>query len=152
VKWERGIAIKSRQMTRWFLFRGSAKYNILAYSTLWHPNGWGLHSTPFKWSKDQLEYHDSLFISIISRCEESPQFGVSHALHTWSRMNTRVRGSRNTHKNLSCSNNKHTSQEKSTKTTQRSLSSKKRSNLYLNETMAWLWSLDVVGCSMCAWL
>jgi hypothetical protein len=29
----------------------------LAYSTLWRLNGRGLHSTPFKWSKDPLEYH-----------------------------------------------------------------------------------------------
>jgi hypothetical protein len=29
----------------------------LAYSTLWRPNGRGLQSTPFKWSKDPLEYH-----------------------------------------------------------------------------------------------
>jgi hypothetical protein len=48
---------------------------------LWRPNGRELHSTPFKWSKDQLEYHGSLFISIMSCCEDSPQFGVSYALH-----------------------------------------------------------------------
>jgi hypothetical protein len=34
----------------------------LAYSTLWRLNGRGLHSTPFKWSKDPLEYH-SVFLS-----------------------------------------------------------------------------------------
>jgi hypothetical protein len=34
----------------------------LAYSTLWCPNGRGLHSTPLKWSNDQLEYHD-IFLS-----------------------------------------------------------------------------------------
>jgi hypothetical protein len=44
----------------------------LAYSTLWCPNE-QVHSTSFKWSKDQLEYQRST----ISRCEESPQFGVS---------------------------------------------------------------------------
>jgi hypothetical protein len=32
----------------------------LAYSTLWCPNGRGLHSTPFKRSKDPLEYHGVL--------------------------------------------------------------------------------------------
>jgi hypothetical protein len=51
-------------------------------------------------------------------------------------MNTRVRGSRNTHKNLSGSNNTHKSRKEHMKTTQRSHSSKKRSSLYLNETMA----------------
>jgi hypothetical protein len=38
---------------------------ILAYSTLWRPNGWGLHSSPLKWFKDQLEYHDYPFLSNI---------------------------------------------------------------------------------------
>jgi hypothetical protein len=43
--------------------RGTVVYPVvrlsptLAYSTLWRPNGRGLHSTPFKWSKDPLEYH-----------------------------------------------------------------------------------------------
>jgi len=32
----------------------------LAYSTLWRPNGRELHSTPLKWSNDQLEYHGVL--------------------------------------------------------------------------------------------
>jgi hypothetical protein len=32
----------------------------LAYSTLWRPNGRELHSTPLKWSNDQLEYHSVL--------------------------------------------------------------------------------------------
>jgi hypothetical protein len=32
----------------------------LAYSTLWRPNRRGLHSTPFKRSKDTLEYHGVL--------------------------------------------------------------------------------------------
>jgi hypothetical protein len=35
---------------------------ILAYSTLWHPNGRGLHSTPLKRSKDPLEYHGVLLL------------------------------------------------------------------------------------------
>jgi hypothetical protein len=39
----------------------------LAYSTLWHPNGRGLHSTPFKWSKDPLEYHGVFLSFTISR-------------------------------------------------------------------------------------
>jgi hypothetical protein len=46
--------------------RGTVVYPVvrlsptLAYSTLWRPNGRGLHSTPFKWSKDPLEYHGVL--------------------------------------------------------------------------------------------
>jgi hypothetical protein len=91
------------------------------------------------------------FISIISRCEESPQFGVSHALHNWCRMNTRVRGSIHTQELKSQQQHAHKSRNEHTKTTQQSLSSKKRSNLYLNEAMAWLWSLGIVRCSMGAW-
>jgi hypothetical protein len=39
----------------------------LAYSMLWRPNGRGLHSTPFKWSNDQLEYH-CVFLSYTFFC------------------------------------------------------------------------------------
>ena len=39
----------------------------LAYSMLWRPNGRGLHSTPFKWSNDQLEYHGVLLSYTFSR-------------------------------------------------------------------------------------
>jgi hypothetical protein len=38
----------------------------LPTSTLWRPNGRGLHSTPFKWSDDQLEYH-GIFLRVFSR-------------------------------------------------------------------------------------
>jgi hypothetical protein len=50
----------------------------LPTSTLWRPNGRGLHSTPFKRSTDPLEYHGFLPYSICSLCGESPQVGVSH--------------------------------------------------------------------------
>jgi hypothetical protein len=50
----------------------------LPTSTLWRPNGRGLHSTTFKRSNDLLEYHNFLPFSICSLCEGSPQFGVSH--------------------------------------------------------------------------
>jgi hypothetical protein len=49
----------------------------LAYSTLWHPNGRGLHSTPFKLSNDQLEYHGFSFLMLSPVREESPQLGAS---------------------------------------------------------------------------
>jgi hypothetical protein len=49
----------------------------LAYSTLWRPNGRGLHSTPLKRSKDPLEYHDVLLCLLYPACEESPQLGAS---------------------------------------------------------------------------
>jgi hypothetical protein len=41
------------QATRQFLSYASVKRNMLAYSTLWRPNGRGLQSTPLKWYKDQ---------------------------------------------------------------------------------------------------
>jgi hypothetical protein len=49
----------------------------LAYSTLWRPNGRGLHSTPLKWSKDPLEYHGVCFSFLYPVRKESPQLGVS---------------------------------------------------------------------------
>jgi hypothetical protein len=39
----------------------------LAYSTLWRPNRRELHSTPLKWSNDQLEYHGVFLSFTISR-------------------------------------------------------------------------------------
>jgi hypothetical protein len=42
----------------------------LAYSMLWRFNGRGLHSTPFKRSKDPLEYHGvllSLYYILLAR-------------------------------------------------------------------------------------
>jgi hypothetical protein len=50
----------------------------LPTSMLWCPNGRVLHSTPFKRSNDQLEYHGFLPYRRCSLCEESPQVGVSH--------------------------------------------------------------------------
>jgi hypothetical protein len=63
----------------------------LPTSTLWRHNGWGLHSTPFKWSNDQLEYHVfSLLISFPVR-EDSPQVGVSRPYSKDHGESTRVR-------------------------------------------------------------
>jgi hypothetical protein len=50
---------------------------MLAYSTLWRPNGRGLQSTPLKRSKDTLEYHGVCFSFLYPVREESPQLGVS---------------------------------------------------------------------------
>jgi hypothetical protein len=104
------------------------------------------------WSDPKINLNTTiLFISTISLCEESPQFGVFHALHNWSQMNTRVRRNRNTRKNESCSNNTHIRQERAHKTAQRGYNSKKCSNLYHNEPNACLRSLSVVESSMGAW-
>jgi hypothetical protein len=70
----------------------------LAYSTLWRPNGRELHSTPLKWSNDQLEYHDFLLALLFPICEESPQLGVSRPYNKDQSENTRVREGSNTHK------------------------------------------------------
>jgi hypothetical protein len=77
--------------------RGTVVYPVVrssptpAYSTLWRPNGRELHSTPFKWSNDQLEYHGVLLSFTISRLR-----GIST---TWSlsplqRMITKKQGSK----------------------------------------------------------
>jgi hypothetical protein len=44
---------------------GSAKPQILCYSTSWCPNGQGLHSTPLKWSNDLLECHGLPYMDYI---------------------------------------------------------------------------------------
>jgi hypothetical protein len=83
---------------------------ILAYSTCGVPIDEGC-TQPLS-SDPTINLNTTvLFISIISYCEESPHFGVSHTLHKWSRMSTRVRGKSKTHKSESCSNNTHTRQE-----------------------------------------
>jgi hypothetical protein len=58
---------------------------------LWRPNGRGLHSTPFKRSNDQLEYHDFLPYSLSLVCEESPQVGASRPYNIDHKESTRVR-------------------------------------------------------------
>jgi hypothetical protein len=47
---------------------------------------WGSKGSWGTWGCDVVELlavraRGGLFISIISRCEETPQFGVSHAIH-----------------------------------------------------------------------
>jgi hypothetical protein len=80
-----------RQDTQRFLSHGSVKRNMLTYSTLWHPKGWGLHSNPLKWSKDQTWVPLFLLILSIPVCEESPQLRASRGLTKWSKSKHRVR-------------------------------------------------------------
>jgi hypothetical protein len=70
---------------------------ILAYSTLWRPNGWELHSTPLKWS-NELEYHGVLLSLLFPVLEESPQLGVSRPYNKNQSESTRVREGSTTHK------------------------------------------------------
>jgi hypothetical protein len=72
----------------------------LAYSTLWRPTRRGSHSTPFKWSNDQLEYHGVFFLLLSPVREESPQLGVSRPYNWWSQRSTEVREGRATHTRL----------------------------------------------------
>jgi hypothetical protein len=70
----------------------------LAYSTLWRPNGRGLHSTPFKWSNDPLEYHSCFLSFTFPVCEESPQLRVSRPYNKDLSESTRVREGSSKHK------------------------------------------------------
>jgi hypothetical protein len=72
----------------------------LAYSTLWRTNGRGLHSTPYKWSNDQLEYHSVSFLLLSLVREESPQLGASRPYNWWSQRSMEVREGRATHTRL----------------------------------------------------
>ena len=71
----------------------------LAYSMLWRPNGRGLHSTPFKRSKDPLEYHGVfallIFIPLARNLHklESLALTTKITMKAWSKV-----GMSNTHK------------------------------------------------------
>jgi hypothetical protein len=93
----------------------------LAYSTLWRPNGRELHSTPLKWSNDQLEYHSFLLSLLFLVCEESTHFGVSRPYNKDQSEMTRVREGSNTHKSTAIRTHtaKTSSQMNSTKFTTR---------------------------------
>jgi hypothetical protein len=114
----------------------------LAYSTLWRPNGRGLHSTPFKWSNDQLEYHGVFLSYSFSRLR-----GIST---TWSLsplqlMITKKHGSKggksNTHKTQNKSTITHTSHNLRSQHNSRSSLLKWGSSHYLKESNAREWSL-----------
>ena len=124
---------------------------ILAYSTLWRPNGWGPHSTPFKWSRDQLEYHDSLFLNNIPLWEISTIRSLSRLTQMISNEHMSKRGIK-THTRARVAATTHTQDKNDhTKTAHRSYNSKKCSNLYHNEPNTCLRNLGVVECSMGAW-
>jgi hypothetical protein len=87
----------------------------LPISTLWRPDGRGLHSTPFKRSNDQLDYHDFLPYSLSPVCEESPKVGASRPYSDDHKRNTEVREESNTHKTRIRSTTTHTSKDLSSK-------------------------------------
>ena len=124
----------------------------LPTSTLWRPNGRGLHSTPFKRSTDPLEYHDFLPYSIRSLCEESPQVGVSHPYKIDLNENQKSKGGKETHTRarvtaMACTQVKKWAHKNSATSSQHD----KCSNLSHDDPDACLLSLGVLGCSMEAW-
>jgi hypothetical protein len=145
------ITEKQSQETRWFypVVRPSI---TLAYSMLWRPNGRGLHSTPFKWSNDQLEYHGFSFLMPFPVREEYPQLGASRPYNWWSQRSTEVREGRATHTRLKTTSTiTHTSHNLSSKHNARSSILKWSSSHYLKESNAWEWSLGVLEWSKNAW-
>jgi hypothetical protein len=79
----------------------------------------------------------TLFISSISLCEESPHFGVSHALHKMISNEHMSKEGIATHTKARVTAVTHTQDENEhTKATQWSYSSEKCSNLYHNESNA----------------
>jgi hypothetical protein len=114
----------------------------LAYSTLWHPNGRGLQSTPLKRSKDPLEYHGVLLCLLYPACEESPQLGASRPYNL---MFTKKHGSKagmsNAHKTQNQSTNTHTSHNSSSQHNPKSSLLKWSSSCYHKESNARNWSL-----------
>jgi hypothetical protein len=123
------------------LSRGSAS-PTLAYSTLWCPNGRGLHSTLLKRSKDPLEYHGVSLCFTISRLRGisttwsfSPlQFGV----HKEARSKD---GMSNTHKTQNQSTITHTSHNSSSQHNPKCSLLKWSSSCYHKESNARNWSL-----------
>ena len=119
----------------------------LAYSTLWCPKGRGLHSTPFKWSNDQLEYHGFFLSYAFSR---SRGISTTWSLSPLQLMITKKHGSKggesNTHKTQIHSTITQTSHNSSSKHNARSSQLKWSSSHYLKESNAWSWSLGVLEC------
>ena len=109
----------------------------LAYSTLWHPNGRGLHSTPLKRSKDPLEYHSVLLCLLYPACEESPQLGASRPYTLKFTKEARSKeGMSNAHKTRNQCTNTHTRHNKSSQHNPASSQLKWSSSCYHKESNA----------------
>jgi hypothetical protein len=124
----------------------------LPTSTLWRPNGRGLHSTPFKRSNVPLEYHDFLPYSGCFLYDESPQVGVSHPYNIDLNENHKSKGGKETHAKSRVATTTLTQVKKRAhKHSTESLQLNKCSNLNHNDPDACLRSLGVLGCSMEVW-
>jgi hypothetical protein len=114
----------------------------LAYSTLWRPNGRGLHSTPLKQSKDPLEYHGVLLCLLYPACEESPQLGASRPYNLmFTKKHRSKAGMSNAHKTQNQSTNTHTSHNSGSQHNPKSSLLKWSSSCYHKESNARNWSL-----------
>jgi hypothetical protein len=111
----------------------------LAYSTLWRPNGRGLHSTPLKTHLNTTVF---CFVSLYPACEESPQLGASRPYNL---MFTKKHGSKdgmsNAHKTQNQSTNTHTSHNSSSQHNPKNSLLKWSSSCYHKESNARNWSL-----------
>jgi hypothetical protein len=109
----------------------------LAYSTLWHPNGRGLQSTPLKRSKDPLEYHSVLLCFTISRLRGISTTWSLLPLHFDVHKEAQSKGGMsNTHKTQNQSDNTHTSRNKSSQHNPTSSQLKWSSSCYHKESNA----------------
>jgi hypothetical protein len=116
--------------------------STLAYSTLWRPNGRGLHSTPLKWSKDPLEYHGVLFCFTISRLRGiSTTWSLSPLQFDVHKEARSKDGMSYAHKTQNQSTNTHTSHNSSSQHNPKSYLLKWSSSCYHKESNAWNWSL-----------
>jgi hypothetical protein len=121
----------------------------LPTSTLWRPNGRGLHSTPFKRSNDPLEYHGFLPYSRCSLYEESPQVGVFHPYKIDLSENHKSKGGKETRVEARVAAMTRTQVKKRAhKHGAESLQLNKCSNLNHRYSDACLRSLSILGCSM----
>jgi hypothetical protein len=124
----------------------------LPTSTLWCPNGRGLHSIPFKRSNDPLEYHGFLPYIRCSLCEESPQVGVSHPYNFDHNENPKIREGIETHTKARVAATSRTQVKKRAHRNSATCSQlNKCSNLNHNDSDACLQSLGVLECSIEAW-
>jgi hypothetical protein len=121
----------------------------LPTSTLWHPNGQGLHSTPFKRSNDPLECHSYLPYSRCSLCEESPQVGVSHPYNIDLNEKHKSKGGKETHTKARVAATTRTQvKRRAHKHSATNSQLNKCSNLNHNDPDGCLRNLGVLGCSM----
>jgi hypothetical protein len=121
--------------------RGTVVYPVvrpsptLAYSTLWRPNGRGLHSPLSSGPKTHLNTTVFCFVSLYPACEESPQLGASRPYNL---IITKKHGSKvgmsNTHKTQNQSNNTHPSHNTSSQHNSKSSLLKWSSSCYHKES------------------